>query len=249
MKIIEVCASRIGNWWLNEYYGNNDYIVVFPLYLYLDIGKLDDSRESFLRNYIQEDYIDIKNQIESFLKLIDQDVLVRIWSSKKNANDYLLVYYMCNLLRNMKIPISVIYTTDYNEYVLHIAQMKKEEFLCFFDYQKRLSKEEVNKFAMKWDKLVEENGELRVCVGGTIVSKNYRDYDEIILSMLHKIQLEDGICTKSKLVGRFMAQEIISDMSVRMGYFLINRLIQNGKIKVVKRDAKEFHDVISLTNE
>lgn len=125
-----------------------------------------------------------------------------------------------------------------------MTQLNRDELKYLFAYAKPLSTEVINQFANNWSKLVTENGELRVCVEGAIVSKKYEDYDEIILLLLSQIELEEGKYIKHKLVGSLVLEQIISNMSDSIGYFLVNRFLQNNKIMVVNFATKESFDEI-----
>lgn len=245
MKIIEVCegyssAGAIKRY-QNEHNINN---LIIPLALFLSIGDIKNNREKFLKKLYPE--IDFKSSNEDFLNElfnnIDADTKIRIWSSKKNDDDYLLVLYICNLLKDKCYNISVIYTSDYNEYADTLGAIDYKEVKGLLKYEKTLSKMEIEKFSNEWINLVDANSELRVLKNEKIENKKYSDYDDIILNHLKEL----GECTIANLVARLMINFTINSSSDVVYLYLIDRLIESKKIIITKNGERHFVDTIKI---
>lgn len=245
MKIIEVCEGYSSVGVIKKYQDkhNIDNLII-PLALFLSIGDIKNNREEFLRKICPE--IDFKSSNEEFLnelfKNIDKDTNVRIWSSKKNDDDYLLVLYLCNILKDKCDNISVIYTSDYNEYAISLNAVDYKEIKNLLDYEKILTKEEIEQFSKEWINLENINSQMRILENGIVTNKNYSDYDNIILSKLENI----GESTIANLIGNLMVDFTINDAGDLVYLFLIDRLIENKKIVISKKGERHFVDIIKI---
>lgn len=242
MNIIDVCENYAGGGCLIQYYDKNkimDYKVIC-MGLNLAIGDIKKDHLSFIRKLYNDDTYDYNFSIKELLNNINNTTKIRIWSSKGNDDAYLLLLYLCSLLKSISSNISVIYTTDYNKDVLSINALHYKEINSIVKYEKKLTLNDINKYANEWEKLVEVNSDLRVLENGTIKNKNYSDYDSIILDILSKM----GQCTLANLVGNLMANFVINDAGSVVYQYLIDRLIDQNKIKVIQKGNRHFTDII-----
>jgi len=245
LKIIEICEGYSCAGVIKRYQNeNNINNLIIPFALFLSIGDIKNNREEFLKKLYPE--IDFKSSNEEFLNEllnnIDENTKIRIWSSKKNDDDYLLVLYICYLLKDKCTNISVIYTSDYNEYTYTLGAMDYKEVEDLLKYEKSLTQEEIACLSDEWNSLVDVNSELRVIENDKMENKKYSDYDEIILDTLK--DLEE--CTIANLVGRLMINFTINSTSDSVYLYLIDRLIENKKIKITKKGERHFVDIIKI---
>lgn len=67
---------------------------------------------------------------------VKSDTKVRIWSSKKNDDDYMLLLFLCNFLKDQTNKISVIFSSDYKGvWSINALDYKKIETLEKEDFE------------------------------------------------------------------------------------------------------------------
>ena len=245
MKIIDVCESPSGFGCLKQYYKTNninDYKIIF-IWQILTIGDIKYNRMGFLKNEFQ--FEPEHNWKEELFNNIDNNTKIRIWSSKASSSDYLLLPYLCNLLKDKCNNISVVYSTDYNKEAWSINFLSSREIEPILKYEKDLSEEQINNFSNEWKKLVEANSELRILEDGKIVNKKYSDYDNLIINTLKEL----GRCKYAVLLSNFLERNAINEIDDSIYFYLVNRLISQNKIKIVKHGDSDLHNIIEVSNE
>lgn len=246
MRVIDVCDNSGGANCLKKFYEENQInnYKIIDMGLNLAIGDIKNNHLSFLKKLYNDDSYDYNNSITELLNSINDTTKIRIWSSKGNDNDYLLLLYLCNLLKDKSNHISVIFTTDYNDSVLSINSLYYKEIDLVSKYEKMLTLNEINNYSSEWEKLLEVNSELRVLENGIVKNKSYSDYDNIILRLLSKIEP----CTVANLIGELMANFVINDTGSAEYQYLIDRLINQNKIRIIEKEDSHFNDIIETVS-
>lgn len=245
MKVIDICDDYGGLGCLKKHYvdkGIKDHDI-YALGLNLSMGDLKGNREKLFQEWYEDDSFKYYELLDDVKEKIDDDTHLRIWSSKKNDNDYLMLLYVCNYFKGITVNMSVIFCNEYNEYVHSIAALDAKEIDELLKYEHKLTKSEIDNYAKLWNELVNANSELRVLENGEIKNKKYADYYDIILSILK----EKRICTIANLVGECMAREVINDAGSILYGFLIDRLINLKKITIVEKEERHFVDIIEMS--
>ena len=242
MKIIDVCASPSGAGCIKCYYDNNNTkgYQIIPIRLSLVIGDIKENRLPFLQELYNDPGFDYHDQIKELLDSINDDTLVRVWSSKGNADDYLLLLYICNLLKDKVSNMSVVYSTDYLEEVISINAADYKEIPLILQNEIILTSDMINKFANEWNELCAINSDLRVLENNKIINREYSDYDAIILDKLEIL----GPCKIASLIGHLMANYTINNASDVVYKYLVDRLINQNKIKIITKGERHFVDII-----
>lgn len=91
---------------------------------------------------------------------IDWDSNVRIWTSHNNIQEFLGLLYFCHKFRGKKI--SVIFTDEYSKSVHSVSTTTGDEIEKMLKYEKKLTMEEIIKYKNAWERLVSQNGEMRI---------------------------------------------------------------------------------------
>ncbi len=250
MKIIDICENFSALGCLKQYYENNnikDYMI-YALEMYLSIGDIKNNHKDFLNRLYQSNYsytcnYNYNEELKKILNNITNDTIIRIWSSKKNDDDYMLLLFLCNFLKDKINTINVVFSSDYNELQYSINFLDYKKVNDVLKYEKTLSKDEIETYAKEWNKLVEINSELRTLENGKVKSKKYSDYYDIILSILK----ERTPCKIANLIGECMAKEVLNDARDFVYLYLIDQLINLNKIKIVEKGTRHFIDTIALT--
>lgn len=243
MKVIDLCEGYGGAGCLKRYYMENN-IEDFQIHsfgLCLASGDIRDDRLKYLREFYEDENLSI-TFVEKVFESITEDSVVRIWSSKSNDDDYMLLLFLCNKLRGKKCKLSVIFSDTYNKYMTSIDAAGYKEIAPLLKCEHELSSEEIAEYACKWDELVNINSELRVLENGEIKCKKYEDYYDTILNVLRN----KGNCTRSCLCGECMAARVINDAGSLLYAYLIDKLIDLDKIKIVENAEKKYLSIIEV---
>ena len=247
MKIIDICESLTACGCLKHYYESNnikDYII-FPLGMSLSIGDIKNNRIDFLRKFYQDDNYDYTELLNEISNNITNDTIIRIWSSKNNDDEYMLLLFLCNFLKDKTNKINVVFANDYNEYLCSINALDYRKIESILKYEKTLSKDEIKAYAKEWNNLVKINSELRVLENGEVKNKKYSDYYDTILNIFKGITP----CKISILIAECMGKEILNDASDLVYLTLIDQLIDLNKIKIVEKGTRHFIDTIDLNDK
>lgn len=240
MKVIDICDDYGSKNCLKGYYdlkNVTDYFII-STELSLGIGDIKNNHIDFLRKLYNDSLFE--NDSLKILDNVNTDTIFRIWSSKKDNDSYLLLLYVCYLLKDKNVNIHVVYSTDYNENALSISSIESKEIEEVLKYEKVLSFDEINNYAKKWCELVEVNSDLRIIENEEIINKNYSDYDDIILMYLS----EENECSIAQLIAKLVIGHVINDVGDIVYLYLINRLIDMEKIKVVKKESNLYQSII-----
>lgn len=239
-KIIEVVHDYSETGCLKQTDFKNNLIVCLPLELNFGNLKLLDNydRSSIKVLFSDFDYLpfetdfNFKNEINELKTLAKEVDKIRVWSSRISASDYLLFLYICYLFSDKNI--SVIFTDEYNEYAWGIGCMTCDEVNKLTSYEHALSQQEKDKYIDEWKKVVEENSNLRYIKDNKIISVDINYFDDIIISYLK----EEKEMMIYSLVAKLMCNFVIDSNGDFLYLYLINRLIDNGRIKVIGKDDK-----------
>ena len=247
MKTIDICEGFAACGCLKHYYESNnikDYII-FPLGMSLSIGDIKNNRIDFLRRFYQDNNYDYTELLNEISNNITNDTIIRIWSSKKNDDEYMLLLFLCNFLKDKINTINVVFSSDYNELQYSINFLDYKKVNNVLKYEKTLSKDKIKAYAKEWNNLVEINSEIRTLEDGKVKNKKYSNYYDIILNILK----ERTPCKIGNLVGECMGKEILNDARDFVYLTLIDQLIDLNKIKIVKQGTRHFVDTIDLSDK
>ena len=99
---------------------------------------------------------------------------IRIWYSSIDSEDVSTLYFVINYLSD----IENIYICDTNP---SLFAYSTQEINALKDKTKKLTKEEIEKYRNLWDKLEEENNDLRLLNNSHLESKSYEYLDNKII--------------------------------------------------------------------
>ena len=224
----------------NSAFKNNNILLFNAL---LNVGDLSLIREYRINipdelcnecsNFFFEDEILLINDS------IKRKAKIRIWTSHYNVYSYLIMLYICNILKNVECELYVTYSDEYNNFISP-SLMSPIELENLSKLEHKLSKHDILKFSDEWEKLVETNSEMRVLENGIVKSVSINYYDNIILNELELL----GTVKVMELVAMLMKNVYLIDS---LYVYFIKRLVKSGIIKVVK-ECKDrfFNNVIKL---
>ena len=184
--------------------------------------------------------INFKEDIELIHNEIKKGSKIRIWTSHKSNDDYLLFLYLCDVLKDKLDNIYVVYSDEYNEYCWSLNCMDYLEVRQLFVKEYELSKTEINEYAKKWQQIRQVNSELRIIENRQIKNLSFNYYDEKILLRLK----QKGECTIASLIGELMGNLVINDMNDLEYLYLIDHLIKKTMIEITEKGDKHLLDKI-----
>lgn len=246
--------------------GTSDEVFRFP-YL-LDIGDIQKPFDSQYRydlilsmhtqsgwdnspEYMQELNKDIQAgfaEYKRFLESLKKGSPVRIWYSHA-AYSFCGLHWVCSQMREAENDIYVVELPEYREMpeshtiVEHgnWGNVPAEEFSTFLHLQKRLSHDVRKMYEMRWAGLVRDNSPLRAVVNGKLTSVSEEFYDFWILKTLTKEPVKEA-----RLIGNILGKYPVS-VSDWWYAVRIEKMIKNGKIKVLQDSEEKYKRVLCLS--
>lgn len=192
---------------------------------------LEDKNGNFEQEYnVIVDNINKKNKI-------------RVWTGRKDIYSYLVMLYICSIIKDYNYELYIIYCDDYDKNYSSPGVMREEELKKLSKLEHKLTKEEINNNVSIWNNLVNENSDLRVIDSGNVKSVSIDFYDNYIIDTL-KSMGKVKIC---QLVGRLMKNIYLQDI---MYVYLINRLINSNKIEItLEKGIRYFENFVDIASK
>lgn len=222
----------------------NDNILMFNVLF--NVGDLSNI-ENFEINipeelYYEKNNVNFKKEYDVIIDNIKKNNKIRVWTSRKHIYSYLIMLYLCSVVKEQNYELYVLYSDEYDNSCFSPSAMRENELEELSKLEHKLTRQEINDNAQAWEKLVSVNSDLRIIENGYIKSVTLDYYDEKILNTLKEL----GKVKMSKLVGVLMANVDLLDT---LYVYLIERLIKNGKIKItLNNDIRYFDNIIEVTN-
>ena len=191
--------------------------------------------------YLEEIICDYKDKIIELYDLVDKGYKVRVWTSHYDPDDYLLLLFICSYLKDKVDNIIVLYADEYKDECYSPSTMTGEELEKLSTYEHILIKEDINNLSEEWNKIIEKNSDLRIIKNGEIKSVKYDYFNDEIISILNK----KGSTSIIDLIYELNVKYHLDDRIIR---FLINRLIDLGKLEITKKDDKYINSVVEVVN-
>ncbi len=248
-SIIEITGTFAGAGCLKQSDFSHNLIGCLALQLsFGDLKSLDNYDRSCLRKlYPHDDYFPFEDgfifqkEIEELRKYVSKAKKIRVWSSQIAADEFLLLLYICYLFPNKNI--SAVFADEYNPYCWSIGCMTFNEVNELSKKEHLLTMEEKELYINEWNRMVKENSTLRYIKNKEIKSVPINYFDKDILSYLGKQKMKF-----ITLVGKLMGNAVIDNDSDSIYSYLINRLIEQGKIEVVRIDKNDQKLIRTASN-
>lgn len=206
--MIDICENFGGAGCLKQYYIRkkiSDY-TIYSLGMRLSAGDIKENHLDFFRKCFHDSNYSYIETLNELLDNVNSDTKIRIWSSKKDADDYMLLLFLCNFLKDRTNKISVIFSSDYNG-LWSFNALDYKEIEILLNYEKLLFEDEIQLLSNQWENLVEINSEFRVLDKGEVKNKKYADYYDNILNILR----EEGSYTITNLIADCMIKRVINN--------------------------------------
>ena len=219
---------------------NNNIIEFDTVFSVVDLSNLDNYEVILPKDIYQEELIySFAKEIEKLNQAISNNEEIRIWTSHYEINSYLLFLFLCNHLKYEECNLYVVYSDEYNEKCYSPACMNESELEELTKLEHKLSKDEIIEHAKEWQRISQNKSDMRILENKNVKLVSFDYYNEEILNLLKEL----GEVKIVQLASLFMSKYYLQDLIVS---YLIDRLINDKKIKVIKYGKRFFENVIAI---
>lgn len=207
----------------------------------------DTRRKTMLDLYLDQEYIErsCKRCYQEFFDQIYNHEKVLIWYAN-TPSEFCGLLYTLWLLKETPVAIGAVCCSrtlkrgdnQFSSYY-SVSDLRPEEVIRFLPFEVSFSEAEKEEYISEWEKLSDENGELRVYWNETVQTADPSYYDDVILKYIStKPQ------TVADAVGKFMMTEHLG-VNDQFVVSRINVLIQKG-VLYSDGDGVSYRDKIKL---
>lgn len=221
---------------------SNNILMMNVLFNIGDLSNIDDCKIKIPKPLCMEDKnINFKQEHNIIIDNIKQKNKIRIWTGRNDIYSYLIMLYICSIIKKYKYEVFVLYSDDYNKECPSPSVMREDQLKQLSKLEHKLTNKEITSNANIWKDLVNKNSDLRIINQGYVKSVSIDFYDNYILDTLKLM----GKVKMSQLVAKLMGEVYLHDT---MYVYLIKRLITNNKIKITLDDnIRYFENFIEIS--
>ena len=234
---------------ISEFLKNNTIIKFEPLFSICDFSNIDKHNLSLNDEYcdliISSGIYDIsstyslKNIINDLEESMNNNNKIRIWTTHKQIDSYLMFLYVCNYFSNTDSDLYVLFSDEFDEKCFSPSCMNEKELEELSKLEHKLTKEEIKKYSNEWNEITNNNLDMKIIDNNKVKSVTFDYYDEIILNKLNEL----GEVKMVSLIGRLMSDIHLYDTVFT---YLIYRLIKEEKIIVTNKDESYLKSIIKI---
>lgn len=212
--------------------------------LILEMYTMNVQDDERTLKWLEEAWNKYMQAIEKLKDFAARGEELRIWYSDA---PYSLCgfYHLCSLLSGhdckvsaVKLPQYILLPDNIIQSFTSWGEIDAGKFYQFLPLEKELSSCEIRSFSSKWADLKADSSQLRAVVNGMVIGVPEDFYDHLI-----KKELPDGEFVMARLIGN-----IIGKYPLGVGDWWyakrINKMIEQGKIKVVQKHKVLYHQVL-----
>ena len=240
-NVVEIILGGAAFLSLKDSSFKDNNIIDFPISFSTgDLSDLDNYTIKLPKEIYEEDIIiNYKDKITELMNLIDNNYMVRVWTSHCDTDDYLLLLFISSYLKDRIDNMIVLYADDYKRECYSPSTMTSKELDELSTYEHILSKEEINILSEEWNRVKNENSDLRIIEKGKAVSINYDYFDDDIISIVDKKESTSVMDIIYELIVKY-------HLSDSLFKFLIKRLIETGKIKIIENNERFIRCIVTI---
>ncbi len=200
--------------------------------LLLTYGKIKDVEQNEYKKVFDIE-LNPKNIFNELIEKIDNYGEIRIWYSSCDSESLNTYYFLVNYLSNKN---KTIYCCDvYNKEYSSLGSYDSTKIEKLLLNTKKLNNDEINNICLIWQKLLKENGDLRLLENNELVSRSFDFLDNVILEYL---SLYDEPVKYYSFIGILISKELFGIRGDLFFSARIDYLINIGKI-IVDRIVRE----------
>lgn len=165
----------------------------------LSMGNISNIQNFYVRKpiliqiFADDRFVDsiCETLYQEFFDTIDQSENITIWYTETSM-ELCGLLYVCWLLKNYHCNINIINCSRNIHEIesinaVYVSDIMESNLYKFQQYQETLSIHKKNEYSMLWQKLMEENGTLRIKLNNSIVTVDENTYDQLILNYIPSI--------------------------------------------------------------
>lgn len=196
---------------------------ILSLTFLLSMEKLDDF-EHQTKRAIGDMEVNIPSEISKLKNKVKDYENIRIWYASNVNEDYLSMEYVVYLCSDKNIEVVDGYQRN------GITGYADDEIKDLVKESRVLTKEEIQEYILKWNKIYDENTEVRFLNNGEIINESYECFDNEILDKLSSL----GESKEWSFIGICMANNLKSFAMCVCYKSRVDYLKSIGKIVVTK---------------
>ena len=188
---------------------SNNILMMNVLFNVGDLSNIENFKIKIPKQLCNEEgNSNFKQEYNIIIDNIKQKNKIRIWTGRNDIYSYLIMLYICSIIKKYDYELFVLYCDDYNKDYPSPSVMKEEELQSLAKLERKLTNEDITKNANIWENLVEENSFLRIVKNGEVESVTIDYYDNFILDNLKKMGKVKMVQLVAKLMGYVYLQDI-----------------------------------------
>lgn len=233
----------------SNFFKNNKFIKFDALFSICDLSNIDIDILTLNDEYCDlissELYYDVsntyslKNIINDLEGCVKNSNKIRIWTTHKQIDSYLMFLYICNFFSNTDTDLYVLFSDEFDKECYSPSCMNEKELEELSKLEHKLSKEEIKKHSNEWKEILNDNQDMRIIEDNKVKSVTFDYYNDIILNKLNEL----GEVKMVSLVGSLMSDIHFYDTVFT---YLIYRLIKDGIIIVVHKEERYWTSSVQL---
>ena len=236
MKTLEIIFGHSCYYTMKNSKLNDNILMLNVLFNVGDLSNYRNHKINIPENLLLEDKnVNFELEYNIIVDNIKQKNKIRVWTGRNDIYSYLVMLYICSIVKDYNYELYVLYCDDYNNDYPSFSVMKEEELKVLSGLEHKLTNEEINNNVNIWNNLVSDNSDLRVIDSGNVKSVSIDFYDNFIIDTL-KAMGKVKIC---QLVGKLMQNVYMNDT---MYVYLIDRLISINKIKMTLYNGSRYFE-------
>ena len=184
----------------------------------------------------------LKNIINDLEESIKNNNKIRIWTTHKQIDSYLMFLYVCNYFSNIDYDLYVLFSDEFDKECYSPSCMNEKGLEELSKLEHKLTKEKIKKYSNEWKEIINDNLDMRIIENNKVKSVTFDYYNDIILNKLNEL----GEVKMVSLVGRLMSDIHLYDTVFT---YLIYRLIKEGKIIITSKEERYWKSIIKTKKE
>jgi len=184
----------------------------------------------------------IKKQVIEIEEAIKNNNKIRIWTTHKEINAYMMLLYICNYFSDKDCDLYVLFSDELDEKLYSPSCMNEHELEELSKLEHKLTKEEIQEYNSIWKQIINTNSDMRIMENNNVKCVSFDYYNDTILDLLKEL----GEVKTIKLVARLMTNIYFSDIFLT---YLIYRLIKKGIIIITKKEKRLWESTIKINND
>lgn len=184
----------------------------------------------------------LKNINDDLEESIKNNNKIRIWTTHKQIDSYLMFLYVCSYFSTTNSELYVLFSDEFDKNYYSPSCMNESELEELLKLEHKLTKEEIKKYSNEWKEIVNNNLDMRIIENNKVKSVAFDYYNDIILNKLNEL----GEVKMVSLVGKLMSDIHLYDTVFT---YLIYRLIKKEKIIVTIKNERYWKSIIKVKKD